>query len=118
MDAYANRLKNAFEARLREILENRYGDESYTIAQLAKDFPVSEGHLRKKMKALLKQSPQEYLIAFRLQKARSMLARPAAPIKSVAYSCGFKDAAHFTRAFKRKFGVPPSGFREKVGDAR
>lgn len=104
-----------FVAQLQAILEASYADEEFTIAALAKMISWSEGYLRKQMRAMLGQSPQEYLIAFRLEKARSMLAESAASIKFIAYRCGFKDAAHFSHAFKRKFGVPPSGLREKVG---
>ncbi|GGK16240.1 AraC family transcriptional regulator [Streptomyces camponoticapitis] len=53
----------------------------------------------------------------RLQRARRDLAEPslrAVPIHAVAASCGFTDAAVFSRAFRSAYGVPPSSFRSQV----
>jgi AraC-like DNA-binding protein len=32
----------------------------------------------------------------------------------MALSLGFKHAAHFTRAFKERYGLPPSQYRERA----
>lgn len=35
----------------------------------------------------------------------------ARTLTDIAYSCGFKDFAHFSHAFKRRFGISPRDFR-------
>ena len=53
-----------------------------------------------------------YLHDFRLTAAAEALASlPSASIESVAADCGFATAAHFTAAFKKKFGRLPSSVR-------
>lgn len=55
-----------------------------------------------------------WLLTERLELARLRLQMPefsARSVGTIAYSCGFQDASHFHRAFKRHFGVPPSQFR-------
>ena len=50
----------------------------------------------------------------RLEKARELLHDPAYAghnIEQIAYSTGFSNAPHFSRAFKRHFGVNPSADR-------
>lgn len=48
----------------------------------------------------------------RLRSAHEQLtADPAAPIARVAHACGFVSHAHFTRAFRERYGVPPSEIR-------
>ncbi|WP_326566169.1 helix-turn-helix domain-containing protein [Amycolatopsis rhabdoformis] len=48
----------------------------------------------------------------RLRAAREQLiAEPAAPIAGIARRCGFASHAHFTRAFREHYGVPPSAVR-------
>jgi AraC-like DNA-binding protein len=46
----------------------------------------------------------------RLERCRSDLASAtdATTVTSVAYRWGFSDTAHFSRAFKKEFGVPPT----------
>ncbi len=39
-----------------------------------------------------------------------MGARPT----DVAKEVGFESAAHFTREFKRRYGTPPSRYRDRV----
>lgn len=56
----------------------------------------------------------QWLLEARLDLARDRLSLPdfaGRSIESVAYASGFRDAAHFHRAFKRRFGFPPGHVR-------
>jgi AraC-like DNA-binding protein len=44
--------------------------------------------------------------------AAQRLQAPDARVKEVAYALGFGDAFHFSRAFKKVFGVSPDAFRK------
>lgn len=53
----------------------------------------------------------------RLGEARRQLASSRIvkkPVTAVAYDCGFKDPAHFSRAFRNRFGISPRQFRNSV----
>jgi len=55
-----------------------------------------------------------WLLDARLDLARDRLSGPdftGRSIEGVAYASGFRDAAHFHRAFKRRFGLPPGQAR-------
>ena len=52
----------------------------------------------------------------RLERALFLLRR-GAPVKRSALDAGFNDPAYFSRVFARRFGVPPSRWREAVGRA-
>jgi len=58
-------------------------------------------------------TPHQYLIERRLQRAVQMLSDGERP-SDVATALGFYDASAFTRAFKRRFGVPPSRYAEEA----
>jgi AraC-like DNA-binding protein len=46
-------------------------------------------------------------------RAKTLLTRETASITEIALELGYRDAAHFTRAFKRWAGVSPNGFRNR-----
>lgn len=50
----------------------------------------------------------------RLERSKEMLqaAGMSATISSIAFSCGFNSSAHFSRVFKKRFGVSPRELRE------
>jgi AraC-like DNA-binding protein len=49
--------------------------------------------------------------AVRLERARALLADPTLSVAQVAQRLGYRDAANFSRAFRRQTGMPPSAFR-------
>jgi AraC-like DNA-binding protein len=49
-----------------------------------------------------------YLRGIRLDAARARLLGGGARVSQVAIDAGFESPAHFTREFKRRFGVSPS----------
>ncbi|MDI1280690.1 helix-turn-helix transcriptional regulator [Brevundimonas sp.] len=54
-----------------------------------------------------------YLLQRRLEGVRAALTglAPAEPIGNIAHRLGFSDAAHLSRAFRRRFGLTPSAYR-------
>jgi AraC family transcriptional regulator, positive regulator of tynA and feaB len=55
----------------------------------------------------------------RLARCREDLQRPAGgSVTEIAFRWGFRDAAHFTRAFKREYGVTPSDVRAHGQEVR
>ncbi|MBT9571462.1 MAG: helix-turn-helix domain-containing protein, partial [Pseudomonas umsongensis] len=41
-----------------------------------------------------------------------MLESTRAPLKTVAYQCGFRDAQHMRSVFNRRLGVTPQQYRQ------
>src|SRR5262249_50052051 len=64
-------------------------------------------------------SPAALIWQRRLEHARRMLATrdSRTPIIEVAVSCGFKDGAHFSRAYRKAYGHPPKLARTAAGFA-
>jgi AraC family transcriptional regulator len=69
---------------------------------------LSESHFSRTFKHITGETPHQFALRLRLERASAALARSsAAGIASIAAECGFFDQSHFTREFRKKFGITP-----------
>ncbi len=52
----------------------------------------------------------DFLIEYRIERAKELLAMPGASIKQVSISCGYPDPNYFSRLFKKVTGFTPTAF--------
>jgi len=71
---------------------------------------MSRAQLYRKFKSLTDRTVNEYLISFRLHKARELLMTTGLNVSEVAYDTGFKNLSHFSRVFTEMFGKNPREF--------
>jgi AraC-like DNA-binding protein len=71
---------------------------------------LGQSQLRRLFRKHLRTSPRQWLIRERLMHAQSLLV-DGRTLAEVAERCGFCDAYHFSREFKRSIGVAPSSWR-------
>ena len=91
-----------------------YKEQIYMDA-VARHCGISPTYFSKAFHRRYRMPFQEFLLRFRIAKARRALRASKAGITDVAYSVGFRDPSYFTRMFKRYVGVSPSEFcRESV----
>ena len=93
--------------RARQILES---DELCDIESVAAQVGWSGDHLRRMTRAVLQQSPYQLQTSARLRRARQLLRSENLSIAHVALRCGFEDASHFSRVFKKDCGLTPRQF--------
>jgi AraC-like DNA-binding protein len=86
---------------------------SWSVAQSARELGFSAGHLRRVFKAQAGVSPAQFVTQCRLETAAALLKTTADPIKSIAQQAGFEDMAHFSRLFRRRYGMPPLRYRRE-----
>jgi AraC family transcriptional regulator len=82
-------------------------DASLTVESLAREVDLSPAHFARAFKETMGRAPHRYLLTLRLEHARRLLDAPDAVLSDVALRAGFADQAHFTRLFKREFGLTP-----------
>lgn len=93
-------------------LENHY-TEDITLEQLARDNYVSPAYLSKTFKEATDMSPINYLIQIRLKNAHELLKDEDTTVKQIASAVGYEDAYHFSKLFKKYYGISPSQVDEK-----
>lgn len=54
----------------------------------------------------------DYITEYRLNRAKELLITTDGPVGSVARSVGYPDQLYFSRIFRKRIGVSPSGLRE------
>jgi len=84
--------------------------EGPSLGSVARAAGVHPSTLVRAFRAHLRCSPAEYVRRLRLDHARAALAATTRSIAEVALAAGFYDQAHFTTAFRRRFGVTPARF--------
>ena len=94
-------------------IEQHYQNPAMTIEDIALSCNLSRGYLSKIFAAVLAVSPQDFLIQYRLNKACELLQITDKPIGEVSVLVGYPNQLHFSRAFRRIFGKPPSQWRSE-----
>ena len=78
--------------------------ESIMVQQIADHCGVDRAYLSKIL--------QEYLIQFRIKRAKQLLKDTDLSVKYVSYSVGYNDPFTFSKVFKKQEGVSPSVWRK------
>lgn len=89
--------------------------EHINLSDCAKQLNISYDYFQHKFKALMGCSPQQFLMEQRLLTAQKLLAEGKYNCTEIAYRCGFCTSAQFSVLFKKRFGLPPSRFRNLHG---
>ncbi len=95
--------------RVVDYLHEHYA-EPITNDNLAKVFGYHPYHLERLFKSFTGKTLHTYLLELRLEKALEYLMNANLPIGEVAAKSGFMNAEHFSTAFRKKYGQPPSRF--------
>ncbi len=83
-----------------------------TLAEMAEACHLDEAYLCRLFKRFDSQSPYQYLMRLKMAEAAQRLQEQTTPAKQIAYDLGFDNPLHFSRVFKRVFGLSPSDFRQ------
>lgn len=100
-------------AAARQLIDENW-QEPLTLAHIARECGLNRSKLSRGFRALYRCSVIEALADRRLDEARRQLISTDLPVGLIGYHSGYQNNASFSRAFCRRFGVPPSDFRSKA----
>lgn len=87
--------------------------EPIKISDIANYCGLNRSYLTRIFKYATNDTPQEYLIHYRINKARELLTTTDLPIQHIARSVGYLDPFAFSKLFKKKTGLSPTDYRKK-----
>jgi len=104
---------------LRRVLERIEAelDTDLTLSVLAAECGYSRAHFSRLFAAATGQTPHRYVLERRLERAKSLLERRTLSLLEIAFACGFSSHAHFSTAFRSRYGLSPSACRRNPQNA-
>jgi AraC family transcriptional regulator len=85
--------------------------QDISLMEIASYSHVSPFHFSRIFKTFTSFSPHQFLLQMRFKNAEMLLKDTSLPVSDVAFSSGFNSIEHFTAAFRKNYGCPPSKFR-------
>jgi AraC-like DNA-binding protein/mannose-6-phosphate isomerase-like protein (cupin superfamily) len=95
--------------RCREYIHGHY-QELDSLGAIAKACCIDQAYLCRLFKRFGHQTPYQSLLRLRMNRAAELLLTPGKLAKEVAHEMGFEDQFHFSRTFKKTFGLSPKFF--------
>ena len=104
-------------ARFKRLVDERLRDPALSVAAIAAELGMSAGHLHRLFRSE-PLPPAQYVWSRRLEACGRELIDPRrgnTSVAEIAFGWGFNDAAHFSRAFRGRFGCSPREWRQRGG---
>jgi AraC-like DNA-binding protein len=103
-------------ARIRQYACNNLSDPQLSVARIAKGVGLSPSHVHRLMagepQTLMEWVSEKRLLSCQMDLAASWSASES--ISQIAFRYGFIDMSHFSRAYRRRFGMSPRESRARV----
>lgn len=93
---------------------HRNYDKKITLNDIASSGAVCRSRCCELFKKHVKQTPNSYLIRYRLAKSYEMLRETNRTISEVAMTCGFQSSSYFSYIFRKEIGITPIEYRKKL----
>lgn len=82
-----------------------------SMAEVSRECQVDPAYLCRLFRRYAHQTPYQFLMRLKMNLAAERLQNPELLVKQVAAQLGFNDPFHFSRSFKKVFGLSPEEFR-------
>ncbi len=104
--------------RLEEVLDDYFANNDLlaqgqpTVQYIASQLNISQAYLRSMLKLLTGRNTQQHIQDKLIEKAKEKLSTTTLSVSEIAYELGFEHSQSFSKFFKTKTNVSPSGFRQ------
>lgn len=107
------------QSRIRRMLQyvQEHYAEKLTLEQIAQSASISRSEALRCFHSALRQTPVDYLIGYRLLKARQLLTTTNDSVSGIAAAVGMENISYFIRAFKARYGKTPGAYRREATHA-
>ena len=110
---YRGGLGSARLRRIKELVHAKLEDD-LSLDEMAQSVGLSTAHFARMFRKSTGQTPHQFVLRQRLERAKAMLRAPDARVLDVAVACGFKTQQHFAQVFREVWGVSPTEYRQDL----
>ena len=105
-----SKLRDFYIKEALSYIEKNYRND-ISVEDIAKNTGLNRSYFGRIFRDAIGESPQHFLLSYRMIKAAELLKLTELPIASVAEAVGYENALHFSRAFKNYYGSSPRSWR-------
>ena len=102
--------------RIRELIHARLEHE-LSLNEMAESVGLSTAHFARMFRKSTGETPHQFVLRQRIERAKAMLRAPDARVLDVAVACGFKTQQHFAQVFRDVCRVSPTEYRQDFLDS-
>jgi AraC-like DNA-binding protein len=96
--------------RARDLADARFF-EPLDVDDMARAAGLSRAHFSREFRRAFGESPHQYLLTRRLERAASLLRTTDRSVADICFTVGLSSVGSFTTSFGRTFGMSPTAFR-------
>jgi AraC-like DNA-binding protein len=100
--------------RVRDLIDRAYA-EPLDVAALARSAAVSRAYFSRSFKAAFGETPHQYLMSRRMERAMALLRSSDLSVTEVCFAVGFSSLGSFSTQFRRFVGDSPLAYRHRDG---
>ena len=102
--------------RAKDLVDARYR-EPLDVPALARAAHLSEAHFSREFRRAFGETPHQYLLTRRLERAAELLRQTDRSIPEICFAVGLRSVGSFTTSFGRVYGLSPTAYRAKYPPA-
>ena len=95
-----------------EYINQKYSDP-IGVGSISEACGIDRSYLSKVFKYATGYTLQDYLIQFRVKRAKQLLKETSLSVQHVSYSVGYNDPFSFSKIFKKQTGMSPTEWRNR-----
>ncbi|WP_461206239.1 helix-turn-helix domain-containing protein [Clostridium sp. DL1XJH146] len=108
----SNTESNVYIKQMKDYVK-KYYTEDFNIKEVATEIGLTTSYMSTLFKKSTGQTYKDYLINYRLLKAKELLSNTTESVATISRKVGYENENYFSKIFKIKVGVTPSQYRSK-----